>query len=92
MATKKAGGSTKNGRDSVAKRRGVKRFGGESVNAGEIIVRQKGTKFRPGENVGMGTDFTIFATEKGTVEFTEQAVKRFDGRTYKRKFVHIKAA
>lgn len=89
MAHKKAGGSSKNGRDSVAKRRGVKRFGGTTVNAGEIIVRQKGTKFRPGENVGMGKDFTLFATEPGVVSFTEKAITRFDGRKYDRKFVNI---
>ena len=89
MAHKKAGGSSKNGRDSVAKRRGVKRFGGQTVNSGEIIVRQKGTKFRPGNNIGMGVDFTLFATKAGMVEFVEKAVVRFDGRTYKRKFVNI---
>ena len=89
MATKKAGGSSKNGRDSVAKRRGVKRFGSESVNAGEIIVRQKGTKFRPGLNVEMGKDFTLFATAKGKVTFTERSITRFDGRRYERKFVNI---
>lgn len=89
MAHKKAGGSTKNGRDSVAKRRGVKRFGDEAVQAGEIIIRQKGTKFRPGENVCMGTDFTIFATKAGKVSFTEKSVTRFDGRRYERKFVNI---
>ncbi len=89
MAHKKAGGSTKNGRDSVAKRRGVKRFGDQMVKAGEIIVRQKGTKFRPGENVQMGTDFTLFATKDGKVSFTEKSVTRFDGRRYERKFVNI---
>lgn len=89
MAHKKAGGSSKNGRDSVSKRRGVKAFGGESVNAGAIIIRQKGTKFRPGLNVSMGKDFTIFATEKGNVTFSEQAVRRFDGRRYTRKFVNV---
>jgi len=89
MAHKKAGGSTKNGRDSVAKRRGVKRFGDEAVQAGEIIIRQKGTKFRPGENVSMGKDFTIFATKAGKVHFTESSVKRFDGRRYQRKFVNV---
>lgn len=89
MAHKKAGGSTKNGRDSVAKRRGVKRFGDEAVQAGEIIIRQKGTKFRPGENVSMGTDFTLFATKTGKVSFTEKSVTRFDGRRYERKFVNI---
>ena len=89
MAHKKAGGSSKNGRDSVAKRRGVKRFGSETVNAGEIIVRQKGTKFRPGLNVGMGTDFTLYAETDGKVVFTEKSVTRFDGRRYERKFVNV---
>ena len=68
-AHKKAGGSTRNGRDSEAKRLGVKRFGGESVLAGSIIVRQRGTKFHPGNNVGMGKDYTIFATIEGRVKF-----------------------
>lgn len=89
MAHKKAGGSSKNGRDSNAKRRGVKRFGSETVNAGEIIVRQKGTKFRPGLNVGMGTDFTLYAETGGKVTFTEKSVTRFDGRRYERKFVNV---
>lgn len=69
MATKKAGGSTKNGRDSNPKMRGVKRFGGENVKAGNIIVRQVGTKIHPGENVGLGKDFTLFATAPGVVKF-----------------------
>lgn len=69
MAHKKAGGSTRNGRDSEAKRLGVKRFGGESVLAGSIIVRQRGTKFHPGENVGMGKDHTLFALKDGSVKF-----------------------
>lgn len=69
MAHKKAGGSTRNGRDSEAKRLGVKRFGGESVLAGSIIVRQRGTKFHPGYNVGMGKDYTIYATIEGRVKF-----------------------
>ena len=89
MAHKKAGGSSKNGRDSNAKRRGVKRFGSETVNAGGIIIRQKGTKFRPGLNVGMGKDFTLYAEADGKVVFTEKSVTRFDGRRYERKFVHI---
>jgi large subunit ribosomal protein L27 len=63
MAHKKAGGSSRNGRDSEAKRLGVKRFGGETVLAGSIIVRQRGTKFHAGENVGLGKDHTLFATE-----------------------------
>ena len=69
MAHKKAGGSSKNGRDSNAQRRGVKRFGGESVKAGNILVRQLGTQFHPGENVGMGKDYTLFAKTDGTVAF-----------------------
>ena len=69
MAHKKAGGSTRNGRDSESKRLGVKRFGGEVVKAGNIIVRQRGTQFHPGENVGMGRDHTIFATVEGQVKF-----------------------
>lgn len=69
MAQKKAGGSTKNGRDSESKRLGVKRFGGESVLSGGIIVRQRGTKFHPGNNVGLGKDHTIFATADGQVQF-----------------------
>ncbi len=89
MAHKKAGGSSKNGRDSNAKRRGVKRYGREVVSAGEIIVRQKGTKFRAGESVGMGRDFTLFAEKEGIVKFTEKAIIRFDGRRYEKKFVNI---
>ncbi len=73
MAHKKAGGSTRNGRDSNSKRLGVKRFGGEQVLAGNIIVRQRGTQFHPGKNVGLGRDHTIFATETGTVQFREGA-------------------
>ena len=69
MAHKKAGGSTSNGRDSVAKRLGVKHYGGESVICGNIIVRQKGTKFHPGHNVGMGRDYTLFAMVDGNVTF-----------------------
>ena len=69
MAHKKAGGSSKNGRDSESKRLGVKRFGGQLVPAGSIIVRQRGTQFHPGENVGMGKDHTLFAKVNGTVRF-----------------------
>jgi large subunit ribosomal protein L27 len=81
--------TSKNGRDSKAKRRGVKRFGGQAVTAGEILVRQKGTKFRPGENVGLGKDFTLFALETGRVEFSSKAIVRFDGRRYEKTFVNI---
>ena len=76
MAHKKAGGSTKNGRDSNAKRLGVKKFGGEAVVAGNIIVRQRGTKIRPGTNVGCGKDFTLFALTDGYIEYYKR-----DGRT-----------
>ena len=69
MAHKKAGGSTKNGRDSESKRLGVKRFGGEAVSAGSIIVRQRGTRFHPGTNVGIGRDHTLFAKADGEVKF-----------------------
>ena len=69
MAHKKAGGSSRNGRDSEAKRLGVKKFGGQSVLAGNILVRQRGTKFYPGSNVGIGKDHTLFALTDGTVAF-----------------------
>ena len=72
MAHKKAGGSTRNGRDSESKRLGVKRFGGERVIAGNIIVRQRGTRFYPGHNVGIGKDHTLFALVEGTVEFSSR--------------------
>ncbi len=69
MAHKKAGGSSRNGRDSAGRRLGVKKFGGERVIPGNIIIRQRGTKWHPGDNVGMGKDHTIFAVAEGTVEF-----------------------
>jgi large subunit ribosomal protein L27 len=78
MAHKKAGGSSRNGRDSAGKRLGVKRFGGQKVLAGNILVRQRGTKFFAGDNVGMGRDHTLFATETGTVVFSTKA----GGRVY----------
>ncbi|MDH5479503.1 MAG: 50S ribosomal protein L27 [Nitrosomonas sp.] len=70
MAHKKAGGSSRNGRDSQSKRLGIKRYGGELIPAGSIIVRQRGTKFHPGENVGMGKDHTLFAKITGKVSFS----------------------
>ncbi len=76
MAQKKAGGSSKNGRDSAGRRLGVKRYGGETVLAGSIIVRQRGTKFYPGTNVGIGKDHTIFALINGKVEFQKKAQNR----------------
>ena len=72
MAHKKAGGSTRNGRDSQSKRLGVKKFGGQYVRAGNILVRQRGTRFHPGENVGCGRDHTLFATLDGHVRFLEK--------------------
>jgi len=73
MAHKKGQGSTKNGRDSISKRLGVKEYGGEMVKAGHIIVRQRGTKFHPGENVGRGSDDTLFAKAAGKVRFRTQS-------------------
>ena len=79
MAHKKAGGSSRNGRDSDGRRLGVKKFGGEAVVPGNIIVRQRGTEFHAGDNVGMGRDHTLFATSDGVVRF---AVKGAFGRRY----------
>ena len=76
MAHKKAGGSSKNGRDSNSKRLGVKRFGGQTVKPGEIIIRQRGTNTHPGENVGMGKDHTLFATSACQVQFTYKGIKQ----------------
>ena len=76
MAHKKAGGSTKNGRESQSKRLGVKKFGGESVLAGNILVRQRGTLYRPGTNVGVGTDHTLFALSPGKVKFEKKGLKQ----------------
>jgi len=78
MAHKKAGGSSRNGRDSAGRRLGVKKFGGEQVLAGNIIIRQRGTTWHPGVNVGMGKDHTLFALEAGAVAFQKKA----NGRTY----------
>ncbi len=76
MAHKKAGGSSRNGRDSAGRRLGVKKFGGEAVIPGNIIVRQRGTKFHPGSGVGMGTDHTLFALVEGQVEFQHKSGDR----------------
>ena len=76
MAHKKAGGSSRNGRDSAGRRLGVKKFGGESALAGNIIMRQRGTKIHPGENVGMGKDHTLFALVEGKVTFREKSGSR----------------
>lgn len=85
MAHKKAGGSTRNGRDSESKRLGVKRFGGQQVTAGSIIVRQRGTRFHAGDNVGLGKDHTLFAKADGQVKFEVKGPKN-------RKFVSVIAA
>lgn len=85
MAHKKAGGSTRNGRDSVSKRLGVKCFGGEAVRAGNIIVRQRGTRFHAGANVGIGKDHTLFAKADGKIEFIVRGPKS-------RKFVQVVSA
>lgn len=77
MAHKKAGGSSRNGRDSEGRRLGVKKFGGELVVAGNIIVRQRGTKVHPGDNVGMGKDHTLFALEGGKVQFRKTRARTF---------------
>jgi large subunit ribosomal protein L27 len=82
MAHKKAGGSTRNGRDSESKRLGVKIFGGQEVAAGSIIVRQRGTKYHPGDNVGLGRDHTLFAKASGKVQFATRGPK-------KRQFVSV---
>ena len=76
MAHKKAGGSTKNGRESESKRLGIKKFGGEKVVGGNIIVRQRGTQYRAGDNVGMGTDHTLFAKADGRVQFRKKGVEQ----------------
>ena len=76
MAHKKAGGSTKNGRDSESKRLGIKKFGGEQVIPGNILVRQRGTVYRAGDNVGTGTDYTLFAKAPGRVEFRKRGVEQ----------------
>ena len=85
MAHKKAGGSTRNGRDSESKRLGLKCFGGQQVLAGNIIVRQRGTRFHPGVNVGCGKDHTLFAKADGTVRFVTRGAKN-------RKFVDVVAS
>ena len=77
MATKKAGGSSRNGRDSIGRRLGVKKFGGESVIPGNIIVRKRGTKFHPGNKVGIVKDHTIFATKNGKVTFKKTRIRTF---------------
>ncbi len=76
MAHKKAGGSSRNGRDSISKRLGIKRYAGQQVRAGNILVRQRGTQFHPGENVGIGKDHTLFATADGQVSYAVKGAFR----------------
>jgi large subunit ribosomal protein L27 len=89
MAHKKAMWSTSNGRDSQAKRLGVKIYGGQPAQSGNIIVRQKGNTFWPGNGVSQGSDFTIFAVADGTVQFQEKRRVRFDGRVYRDTYVNV---
>ena len=89
MAHRKAGGSTRNLRESKSKRLGVKRSGGQSVNAGEIIIRQRGTKFIPGLNVRRGSDDTLYAMKGGVVRFITRQKTRFDGKRRKAKIVEV---
>lgn len=89
MSHKKAGGSSRNGRDSQAHRLGIKHFGGETVKTGFVLVRQKGTKWHPGGNVGVGRDFTLFALKDGHVKFTEKRRAKFDGSRQFDTLVHV---
>lgn len=89
MAHKKAAGSSKNGRDSQAKRLGVKEFGDRIVPAGSIIVRQRGTAFRPGLGVTVGRDHTIMALTSGTVQFAQKRIRKYDGRVFRATVVNI---
>lgn len=89
MAHKKAGGSTRLGRDSQAKRLGIKKFGGETVKPGDIIVRQRGTKYKPGTNVGCGKDYTIFSKINGTVAFKKKKIKTFYSKLKPKQVVSV---
>lgn len=92
MSKTKAGGSTKNGRDSQSKRLGVKLFGGQEVKAGNIIVRQRGTKYDAGENVRLGKDYTIFATAPGVVKFSHTRKTLFTGRANRKTIVNVETS
>lgn len=89
MATKKSGGTTKNGRDSGPKYLGVKANHGEAVKIGSIIVRQRGTEVLPGRNIGMGKDHTLFALKEGKVSFTTKRKAHFDNTIKRKKIVHV---
>jgi large subunit ribosomal protein L27 len=92
MATRKAGGSTQLGRDSISKRLGVKIYGNQKVETGNIIVRQRGTKFHPGKNVKRGADDTLFALTDGTVQFKKKKVIDFTGKLATRTYVSVAPA
>jgi large subunit ribosomal protein L27 len=89
MAHRKAGGTTRLGRDSISKRLGVKIFGSEKIKAGNIIIRQRGTKFHPGKNVRRGEDDTLYAIKDGIVKFIKRKVKNYTGKIVKRRFVEV---
>lgn len=89
MSHTKAGGSSKNGRDSQSKRLGVKLFGGQEVKPGDIVVRQRGNKFQPGVGVGNGKDFTIYATQSGYVSFTQKRRTAFTGTKHRKTVVNV---
>ena len=89
MAHKKAGGSTALGRDSQAKRLGVKLFGGQTAKIGNIIIKQRGTKWHAGKNVKRGNDDSLYAVAPGVVKFTAKKVRGFDGELHRRRFVHV---
>lgn len=89
MSHVKAGGSTRNGRDSKSKRLGVKIFGGQVISKGQIVLRQRGKKYLPGNNVGLGKDHTIYALIDGKVDFTKKKVKRFTGALHRKTLVHV---
>jgi large subunit ribosomal protein L27 len=90
MSQKKAGGSTRLGRDSISKRLGVKIFGNQKAKTGSIIIRQRGTKFRPGENTKLCSDDTIMSLKDGVVQFVTKRVKKFTGKSEKVKIVSVK--
>lgn len=89
MAHKKAGGSTRLGRDSQAQRLGVKLYGGQQAKPGSIIIRQRGTRYRPGKNTRLGKDHTIFATTGGKVKFNQKKIKKFNGQSQNVQFVNV---
>jgi len=89
MAHKKAGGSTRLGRDSNAQRLGIKLYGGQKAEAGSIIVRQRGTKYRPGKNTSTGKDDSIFATASGIVKFTKKKIKKFTGKLEHAQIINV---